>query len=400
MQCDYFDAGVCRSCTLMGVPHEVQVADAHARVETLLPSVPAWLPPATGPEAHFRNRAKMVVAGITDAPTLGILDEAGRGVDLVTCGLYPPSITDALEPLRAFVTRAALVPYDVPARRGELKHVHVTASPSGELMVRFVLRSTESLPRIRKHLPWLLEQLPAALVVSANLLPQHAALLEGDVEIPLTPAERLPIRQGAVTLLARPQGFLQTNTVVAGQLYAQVAAWVSEIEDDDDGERGHAPAAAPTPAPTRLRVWDLYCGAGGFALHVAAYDSTTGREVVGVETSEQAVAAARDAASTARLSGTTFVHADATTWAQLQPDDAAPDVVVVNPPRRGLGAPLCGWLDAAPPRVRHLLYSSCNPASLAKDLEALPGWEPVRGRLFAMFPQTTHVEVLVQLRRR
>jgi 23S rRNA (uracil747-C5)-methyltransferase len=390
VQCDYFDAGACRSCTLMGVPEDVQVADAQARVEALLPSVTTWLTPATGPESHFRNRAKMVAAGTTDAPTLGVLDEAGRGVDLVRCGLYPASITDALEPLRAFVTRAALVPYDVPARRGELKHVHVTTNDAGELMVRFVLRSTESLPRIRKHLPWLLEMIPSARVVSANLLPQHAALLEGDVEVPLTPAERLPVRQGGVTLLARPQGFLQTNTDVAGQLYAQVAAWVAEIDDDDPRGGGGA-----------LRVWDLYCGAGGFALHVAG----PGRAVVGVETSEQAVAAARDAAAAAGLAGAgpagvDFVPADATAWAQLQPDDAAPDVVVVNPPRRGLGAQLCGWLDAAPPRVRHLLYSSCNPASLAKDLEALPGWEPVRGRLFAMFPQTTHVEALVQLRRR
>ncbi|MEH3076442.1 MAG: methyltransferase domain-containing protein [Quadrisphaera sp.] len=393
MQCDYYDAGACRSCTLMGVPEDVQVADAQARVETLLPTVPTWLVPATGPASRFRNRAKMVAGGTLEAPTLGVLDEAGRGVDLVRCGLYPASTSDALEPLRAFVTRAALVPYDVAARRGELKHVHVTTNDAGELMVRFVLRSTESLPRIRKHLPWLLEQLPSARVVSANLLPQHAALLEGDVEVPLTPAERLPVRQGAVTLLARPQGFLQTNTDVAGQLYAQVASWVTDLDDD---ERLRAAAAAPGHGPTRLRVWDLYCGAGGFALHVAA----PGRDVVGVETSEQAVAAARDAAGAAGLSGTDFIHADATSWAREQPEHAAPDVVVVNPPRRGLGAQLCGWLDAAPPRTRHLLYSSCNPASLATDLEALPGWEPVRGRLFAMFPQTTHAEVLVQLRRR
>ncbi|TNM63279.1 methyltransferase domain-containing protein [Streptomyces sp. NP160] len=387
MQCDYFDAGACRSCTLMGVPHAVQVADARARVEALLPTVPTWLEPAAGAESHFRNRAKMVVGGTVDAPTLGVLDEAGHGVDLVRCGLYPASVTDALEPLRAFATRAALVPYDVPGRRGELKHVHVTTNGAGELMVRFVLRSTESLPRIRKHLPWLLEQLPAVRVVSANLLPQHAALLEGDVEVPLTPAERLPVHQGAVTLLARPQGFLQTNTDVAGQLYTQVSSWVDDLDDD---ERRRAGAAA-------LRVWDLYCGAGGFALHVAG----PGRDVVGVETSEQAVAAARDAAGAAGLTGSTaFLHADATAWAREQPDEEAPDVVVVNPPRRGLGAQLCGWLDAAPPRTRHLLYSSCNPASLAKDLEALPGWEPVRGRLFAMFPQTTHAEVLVQLRRR
>ncbi len=386
MQCDYFDAGACRSCTLMGVPHEVQVADAQRRLEALLPSVPAWLPPAAGAESHFRNRAKMVVGGTTAAPTLGILDAAGRGVDLARCGLYPDAVTASFEPLRAFVTRAGLVPYDVPARRGELKHVHVTLGTGDDgddaLMVRFVLRSTESLPRIRKHLPWLREQLPALRVASANLLPAHAALLEGDVEVPLTDVERLPVRQGDVALLARPQGFLQTNTDVAGQLYRQVAAWVDELS----AEAERPERTAPT------RVWDLYCGAGGFALHLAS----PGRAVVGVETSEQAVAAARDAAAAAGLVAD-FVVDDATAWARRQP--AVPDVVVVNPPRRGLGPDLTQWLDGAD-GVRSVVYSSCNPESLARDLAAVPAWEPVRGRLFAMFPQTTHQEVLVQLRRR
>jgi len=389
VQCDYFDAGACRSCTLMGVPEHEQVAGAQQRVAALLPTVPHWLPPATGPAEGFRNRAKMVVSGTVEAPLLGILDGAGRGVDLVACGLYPPSVTAAMEPLRAFATRAGLVPYDVPARRGELKHVHVTTDGGGELLVRFVLRSTESLPRIRKHLPWLLEQLPGVRVVSANLLPAHAALLEGDVEVPLTEQTRLPVRQGSVALLTRPQGFLQTNTDVAGQLYRQVATWVDELAEehaaqDDDG--------------TPLTAWDLYCGAGGFALHVAG----PGRAVVGVETSEQAVDAARDAAAELGLdeAQVRFTSADATTWAEQQ--ETAPDVVVVNPPRRGLGERLDAWLDgaAAAGRVRHLVYSSCNPVSLARDLEALPEWVPVRGRLFAMFPQTEHAEVLLQLRPR
>ena len=80
---------------------------------------------------------------------------------------------------KPFVTRAALTPYDVAARRGELKHLLVTASPDGELMVRFVVRSTEPVARVRKHLPWLLEQLPVA-VASVNLQPEHKAVLEGE----------------------------------------------------------------------------------------------------------------------------------------------------------------------------------------------------------------------------
>jgi 23S rRNA (uracil747-C5)-methyltransferase len=125
---------------------------------------------------------------------------------------------------------------------------------------------------------------------------------------------------------------------------------------------------------------------GGFALHLAA----GGREVVGVEVSPEAVHAAGLSAAQAGVD-VRFEAADATTWVRRRDDD--PDLVVVNPPRRGTGPDLAGWLERS--RVRHLLYSSCNPETLATDLAALPSLRPVRARVFDMFPHTPHQEVLV-----
>ncbi len=72
-------------------------------------------------------------------------------------------------------------------------------------------------------------------------------------------------------------------------------------------------------------------------------------------------------------------------------------MIVVNPPRRGIGADLAAYLDqCGAPRV---IYSSCNPTSLAKDLAAMPSLRPVEGRLFDMFPHTTHAEVALLLER-
>ena len=90
MQCDYFDAGRCRSCTLMGTSYEAQLADKVARAQQTLEGVdanPTWLPPQPSPESGFRNKAKLVVGGSVDSPTLGILDGRGQGVDL-RCLLY------------------------------------------------------------------------------------------------------------------------------------------------------------------------------------------------------------------------------------------------------------------------------------------------------------------------
>ena len=371
MRCGYFESGRCRSCTWLDRPYAAQVADEERHVRSLLGDGLDWRPPVLSAEAGFRNKAKMVVAGTVEAPTLGILDPRGHGIDLRDCPLHQPGLHAALPVLAGFVSRARVAPYDVPTRRGELKHLLVTESPEGELMVRFVLRSQEPVTRLRKHLPWLLETLPAARVVTANLQPEHKALLEGERELVLTEEATLPMRLAGVELGLRPQSFFQTNTAVAEALYAEARAWVDE--------------AAPRT------VWDLYCGVGGFALTTAA----PGREVVGVEVSEEAV---RSATASAERLGVAdrvrFVPGDATAYAAAH---EAPDLVVVNPPRRGLGAELAGWLETS--GVEHVVYSSCNAESLARDLAAMPSLRPVRARLLDMFPHTPHHEVLTLLRR-
>ncbi|KRD41420.1 23S rRNA methyltransferase [Cellulomonas sp. Root930] len=374
MQCDYFDVGGCRSCTWMGRPHGEQVADKERHCLNLLGERDdlAWLPPVTGRESGYRNKAKMVVGGTVEQPTLGILDAGGHGVDLQGCGLYPSSLAATFPVLAAFVTRANLTPYDVPARTGELKNLLVTQSPDGELLLRFVLRSQEPVARIRKHLPWLLDALPQLRVVSVNLLPDHKAVLEGDREILLTATETLRMRVNGIDLHLRPQSFFQTNTEVAAALYRHATAWVEEL----------APAS----------VWDLYCGVGGFALHVAA----PGREVVGIETSTEAIASATLSAADLGLAGVRFAAGDATAFALGA--EAAPDLVIVNPPRRGIGEDLSRWLEAS--SVRHVVYSSCNAVSLARDLTAMPSLRPRRAQVLDMFPQTTHYEVLTLLERR
>jgi 23S rRNA (uracil747-C5)-methyltransferase len=375
VQCHHYDAARCRSCTLLEQPYRVQLADKQRHcAELLAPLAPGlrWLPPVESAEAGFRNKAKMVVTGTVEAPVLGILADHG-GVDLTDCPLYPAAMQEAFGPLADLVTRARLVPYDVRARRGELKYVLVTLSPDGELMARFVLRSTESVPRIRKHLPALLAALPRLRVVSANIHPEHKAVVEGETELLLTETETLRMTVHDVDLHLRPQSFFQTNTDVASALYRQGRDWVDDA----------APAS----------VWDLYCGVGGFALHVAGPD----RDVVGVETSAEAVASARLTAQEAGLDRTAFVAQDATAFALGQPPGARPDLVVVNPPRRGIGETLSTWLEGS--GVRHVVYSSCNATSLARDLALMPSLRPREARVLDMFPHTAHYEVAVLLER-
>lgn len=393
VECAYYRAGSCRSCSWLELGHEDQVARKQAAIASALagltgsavPPAPAgrgpeWLPPVHSAEAGFRTKAKMVVGGTTREPTLGILDADLHGVDLRDCPITDPTIRAALPGIARVVTACGLEPYDVAERRGELKYVVVTSAESGELMVRFVLRSRRMLGALRRSLPLLRAEVEGVRVVTANIHPTHEAVVEGPDEVVLTEAHTLPMRVGDVTVRLGPRSFSQTNTHVAGELYRQVARWVADGRD----EGGAAPA----------EVWDLYCGVGGFALHAAA--AGVGH-VTGVEVSDQAVESAREAARDLGLSGAraTFVAADATLWARDQ--HGVPDVVVVNPPRRGLGQDLAQWLDGS--GVARVVYSSCHPDSLVRDLAVMPHLRPVEARLFDMFPHTPHAEVAVLLER-
>ncbi len=372
MQCDYFDGGVCRSCTFMGTPYDAQILAKMEHASSLLAAWPnaVWLPPMPSKPSDFRNKAKMVVGGTADNPTLGILDATQHGIDLTACGILSPGLRAVLAPIAAFISLARITPYDVPTRRGELKHVLLTESPDGELMLRFVLRSTEPLGRITKHLPSLIDDVPNLAVITANLLPEHKAVLEGEEEILLSGDETLSMRLGGLVLHLRPASFFQTNTEIAAGLYEQARDWVDEVGANS--------------------VLDLYSGVGGFALHVAA----PGRKVHGIEVSAPAVASAQLSALNAGLADVTFAVGDAMTVAEGE----TPDAIIVNPPRRGLGDRLCATLNAS--GARAIIYSSCNAVTLARDIAAMPAYAPQRIRLFDMFPQTDHYEVMVLLTRK
>lgn len=339
-----------------------------------------WLPPVVGPESGFRIKVKMVVAGTTEYPTLGILDEDGTGIDLTDCPLYPESIHTVIRTFPWLIKRAQVPPYNVRKRKGQLKHVIVTAGDDNRVMVRFVLASQSALPRIQEHLPAFMDACEGVEVfsVSANINPVHTAIIEGDEEIALHGPQWLPVTQGRVQLKVRPQSFVQTNTVVASGLYEQVREWVSKAQ---------APA---TSHGRHLRVWDLFCGVGGFALHVAG----PGRQVTGVEVAPAAVESAREVAGENDL-GLNFICADAAQWARQQTQ--VPDVLIVNPPRRGMGEDMAGWVEQS--GIPHVIYSSCNPRTLAADLAKMPGYRIEQARFLDMFPHTSHAEVVVRLAR-
>ncbi|MDC9595070.1 23S rRNA (uracil(747)-C(5))-methyltransferase RlmC, partial [Xenorhabdus sp. IM139775] len=369
MQCAQYTAGHCHSCQWLDKSYSQQLSDKQQYLKQLLQeeSVVHWLSPVTSKTSEFRNKAKMVVSGSVERPLLGMLHRDGRTVDLCDCPLYPKYFQPVFAAIKTFIAKAGLVPYNVERKKGELKHILLTESrANGEIMLRFVLRSEIKLAQLERALPWLKEQLPQATVISANIQPTHMAILEGDKEIIFTERQMLKEIFNGIPLYIRPRSFFQTNPDIASALYATAGRWVRELNISS--------------------MWDLFCGAGGFGLHCA--DKKT--RLTGIEISAEAISCAKSSANSLGLEQVDFQALDSTHFALDK--SQIPELVLVNPPRRGIGKALCEYLSRMAPRF--VLYSSCNAQTMAKDITMLQQYRIEKVQLFDMFPHTEHYETL------
>jgi 23S rRNA (uracil747-C5)-methyltransferase len=373
MHCDYFVAGQCRSCRDISTPYVEQLAIKQQRFQQQLMVLPLaaeakLFSPFASREAGFRNKAKMVVQGSAENPILGIIDDQ-QAIDLTGCGLYPAEFQQAFSHIQDFIRQAKLQPYDVETRKGELKYVLLTSNGSGWLL-RFVMRSQNHVAAIKKYLAQWQQQWPELEVCSVNIQSEHKAILEGEQEFVLSSQTKLCHRLNGINLYVQPQSFFQTNTDVAAALYQTARDWTADL-------------------PVQ-RVWDLFCGVGGFALHLASPK----RQVTGIEISAPAIACALQSALELGVQ-IDFRALDADAFAKAASE--GPELLVVNPPRRGLGVGLCEQIESLKPQF--LLYSSCNPESMQQDLLRLSQYQLRKAQLFDMFPHTAHAEALCLLER-
>jgi len=317
----------------------------------------------------------MSVAGTTESPLLGIIRSDLTSEDLSDCPLTPDPIKQLLHELKELIQRFKLSPYSVAERRGELKHIIIMCDHAlSSAIVRFVLRSTESVPRIKKCVTLIQQAFPWVRVVSCNIQPLAAAVLDGPQEIVLSERSHIREQYGEVPLYLSPQSFMQVTPEIATRLYQY--------------------AADATKGANFRSALDLYCGAGGFSLHLAKHV----RHVTGVELSVSAIDSAQKSAGEMGVANATFV-ADSVEAFIARSKAINPDLILVNPPRRGLTEQVVSHLREMKPSA--IFYSSCNPETMVRDIHALSDCYEVRTvQPFDMFPMTDHLEVFATLRLR
>lgn len=378
------DAADCLGCPLIGMRYPEQLAWKHRLVaaETgsyaSLATTQVLAPLAPLKHLHYRTTAKLAVAGSHSDPWIGIYRRTSHDVvDLGDCPLHHPLINRVIAAVREGIKKSRVPIYHPERETGLLRYLVVRVSESREqAMVTFVTarRSYNEIYHLAKFLQ---ERVPEVAVVCQNVNASEGNVIFGANDHFLTKQQTVQERIGDVEMLISPRSFLQAQHDGARLLYATVREWAG-----DAGEGS---------------VLDLYCGIGGIALTLAP----RARQVIGVEVNREAVDDARRNARLNRVNNCRFEADDALEALEELADEGERfDLVVLNPPRKGCEQELLEQVAKLAPR--RIIYVSCSPRTLARDLDILSrlGYGCGKIQPVDMFPQTPHVESVALLERR
>ena len=325
----------------------------------------------------YRNKAQYPVASKKNRAYAGFFRAGTHSVvENSRCLILPEETDKVKDVVIDYVNQFRITAYDEENHKGLLRHIYVRrGAVSGQILVCLVVNGRK-LP----HIPELLERLKkipgfTTLVLSVNTRPGNAIL--GDEFITLYGPGYIEDTLCGLNFRLSPRSFYQVNHHQAQRLYETAIS-----------------QAGITKADT---VLDLYCGVGTITLAMA---SAAGK-VIGVEVIPQAVEDARDNAKRNGIPNAEFFCGDAGQAAlELEAKGIRADVAIVDPPRKGLNADTIEALHRMAPR--RIVYVSCDPATLARDVALLKerGYRLQSATAADLFPRCAHVESVVCLTRR
>ena len=322
----------------------------------------------------YRNKAQYPVSSRKGRVFAGFF-RAGthQVVENDRCRILPDETEQVKNIVVDYVNQYGITAYDETAHKGLLRHIYVRrGAVSGQVLVCLVVNG-KKLP----HVETLIEKLKAvpgftSLVLSVNTKKGNTVL--GDEFITLYGPGWIEDTLCGLTFRLSPRSFYQVNHHQAQRLYEAAIAQANITKND--------------------LVLDLYCGVGTITLCMAK----AAGKVIGVEVVEQAIVDAKENALRNGIDNAEFFCGDAGKAAlELEAKGIIPDVIVVDPPRKGLNADTIEALHRMQPR--RIVYVSCDPATLARDVALLKerGYKLTSAQAADLFPRCSHVESIVCL---
>ena len=325
----------------------------------------------------YRNKAQYPVAINDGELTAGFYAyKSHRIIPCSSCRLQPPEFEKCIEAFAKWAEASNITSYDEQSGKGLLRHIYLRkAASSGELMACAVINGGE-LPNEALLVEYL-RGVDGVCSICKNVNTKNSNVILGDTTQVIWGKETI-----CDTLLGKqfeisPNSFYQVNHDQCEKLYAKAAEY-----------------ADLTGSETLV---DLYCGAGTIGLTMA----DKAAQVIGIEIIPQAVRNAENNARINNITNAEFICGDAQQGAaELEKRGITPDVVVLDPPRKGCSAELLNTVSRMSPD--RIVYVSCDPATLARDLEILNsfGYTAQQITPVDMFPRTPHIESVVRLIRR
>ena len=325
---------------------------------------------------HYRNKAQYPIGmNKENKPVIGVF--ARRSHEIIpinNCLIQKPISEQIAKFILEFITKNNISIYDEKNRKGIFRHLVIKVGVKTNEIMCILVINAHSFKNENKLVEELVKKFPNIKTIVKNINTKNTNVIMGKENIVLYGDGYIKDILGDYTFKISPQSFYQVNPLQAEKLY-NLGVEAAKITKNDI-------------------VFDLYCGIGTISLFMAKY----AKKVYGVEIVEQAIKDAKENAKNNNIENTEFIAGDT----EIVLDDLInnkkiiPDVVMVDPPRKGLDNRTIENINKIKPN--RVIYISCNPATLIRDLAKFEeNYEIKSIQPVDMFPFTSNVECVAVL---
>lgn len=372
--------GRCGGCQMMHMTYSMQlkskrqrVVDALERIGKLKDVHVKECRPSPS-ELHYRNKIQIPVIPSNEGLRLGLYARNSHDlIDMQTCYIHCELGQKVYEIVRPLLLSSGIEAFDPASLAGEIRHILIKTAISTQQVLVVLVGAKEPSDKMRSFARAIKNNIPEVGGVVHCFNPEVNNTVLSDTFMTLEGSSSIHDVLLGLTFKVSAASFFQVNPRQAEALYQGVLDLSSVSEEDV--------------------VMDAYCGVGTMSLLFAR----KAKRVIGIESIEDAIIDAKENAKLNNVENAEF-HAMAVESFIADFNDTV-DIAILNPPRKGCDISVIN--KVADMKLKKIIYVSCDPATLARDLSLLSqkGWRVDTVEPFDMFPQTAHVETLVSLSR-
>ena len=371
--------GVCGGCQLQHITYEGQLSLKTQKVKDIIERIghqnPNLVKTALGPKEPwaYRNKMQMPVGGVRGDIQMGFYAMGSHDIVQGTnCPIQDDGNNRIAQICYDIAKELDVEPYDEHTGKGVLRHVIGRIGQSGWMVI--LVTATEHLPHQEEWVERITNRIPQMETIVHNVNSKRTNVILGPTNYVLYGDGTITDHIKDLQFTLSPHSFFQVNPEQTTVLYDQALAYAN-LEGNET-------------------VIDAYCGTGTISLFLAH----KAKHVIGIEIVEPAIINARENARRNGYDNTEFIVADAAVeMPKLYKAGVRPDVIVFDPIRAGCKEEVL--TSAAGMEPKRIVYVSCNPATMARDIEILThfGYELQEVQPVDMFPMTAHVETVALL---